>query len=75
MAQRCPESERRFDRLSDNCFLLEFNRLKAPKRNRGNASTTKRLEMRTINRPTDTRKVPETKSPILVPFPAGMEGA
>src|SRR5438128_10573974 len=69
-AQRCPESERRFDLLSDNIFLLEFTKLYAPNRNTGIARTTKRLEMRTISRPTATRKAPETNSPILVPLPA-----
>src|SRR3989442_14643000 len=71
----CPESERRFDRLSDNCFLLEFSRLNAPNRNKGIARTTKRLEMRTINSPTDTRKAPETSSPNLVALPAWEDGS
>src|SRR5712691_5764268 len=73
VAQRCPESERRFDRLRDSCFLREFNRLNAPNRNRGSARTTKRLEMRTISNPTDTRKAPEMSSPILVPLPAWVD--
>jgi hypothetical protein len=61
--------------VRDNCFLLEFKRLNAPNRNRGIARTTRRLEMRTINNPTDTRKVPETSSPILVPLPAAVDGS
>jgi hypothetical protein len=74
-AQRCPESDSRFDLLSDNIFLLELTKLYAPNRKTGMARTRKRLEMRTISRPTDTRKAPEANRPILVPLPAWVEGS
>ena len=73
MAQRCPERDSRFDRLSDSDFLFAFTRLYAPNRKMGIARTTKRLEMRAISSPTDARNAPETNRPILVPLPAPVE--
>src|SRR6266571_8297704 len=75
VAQRCPERDSRFDRLSDSDFLFAFTRLYAPNRKIGIARTTKRLEMRTISSPTETRKAPDTNSPILVPLPAPVAGS
>src|SRR3989454_4399227 len=75
VAQRCPDNESRFERLSDNVLFLEFTILYAPNRKMGTARTTRRLETRTINSPTDARKAPETNSPILVPLPAAADAS